>query len=175
VRLISVERTLSLFHTRSGRGRPPFLRRNTQWEPQRTRFFMTCRAHPSIWKCHGRSKWMSHLDNPARAIGNLLPGWRCKTSRIGCSRTCRKFFPNQCDASGAGRLRESVQQGIHYTSRHRITDKRNVCKYIDLTIVFSRDFDASCRWAREILGQCGDPGARMQNLLSAAKLQLADQ
>ena len=51
----------------------------------------------------------------------------------------KKFFPRQCAAAGDRRLREMVQHGIQRAAAYGITARRDVCKYIDLRIVFGRD------------------------------------
>jgi hypothetical protein len=86
----------------------------------------------------------------------------------------RKFFPKQCAALGERQLRETIRHGIRRAAHYGLTAKRDVCKYIDLMIVFGRDFDTDkrSRWASEILGSRGNPGAKMRALLSAAKIRL---
>lgn len=86
----------------------------------------------------------------------------------------QKFFPKQCAALGERQLRESIQHGIRRAAHYGLTAKRDVCKYIDLMIVFGHDFDTDkrSRWAAEILGRRGNPGTKMQALFMAAKLRL---
>jgi hypothetical protein len=86
----------------------------------------------------------------------------------------KKFFPRQCAAAGDRRLREMVQHGIQRAAAYGITARRDVCKYIDLMIVFGRDFDTDRRslWAGEILAKRRNPGVKMQTLLQAAKVRL---
>jgi len=86
----------------------------------------------------------------------------------------KRFFPSQCVAAGDQRLRETIQYGIQRAAAHGITARRDVCKYIDLMIVFGRDFDKNKRfqWAGEILAKRRNAGARMPALLQAAKVQL---
>ena len=89
----------------------------------------------------------------------------------------KKFFPGQCAAAGDQRLLETVQYGIRRAAVHGITAKHDVCKYIDLMIVFGRDFDTDRRsqWAGEILGRRRNLGVKMQILLQAAKLRLRNR
>ena len=86
----------------------------------------------------------------------------------------RKFFPQQCTAAGESRLRETIQYGIQRAAAYDVTIKRDVCKYIDLMIVFGRDFDTDnrLRWPGEILGKKRDPDVTMQALVRAAKSRL---
>ena len=89
----------------------------------------------------------------------------------------RKFFPKQCAALGELQLRETIGHGIRRAAHYGITAKRDVCKYIDLMIVFGRDFDSDkrFRWAREILDRQGNSFAKMKALLPAAKLRLGNR
>jgi|HubBroStandDraft_5_1064220.scaffolds.fasta_scaffold611122_1 hypothetical protein len=86
----------------------------------------------------------------------------------------KKFFPKQCAAAGDPQLRDTVQYGIQRAEVHGFKAKRDVCKYIDLMIVFGRDFDTDprSRWAGEILGRRGNPGGKMQALFVTGKRQL---
>jgi len=89
----------------------------------------------------------------------------------------QRFFPRQCAAAGEPGVQELVQYGIQRAAIHGITAKRDVCKYIDLMIVFGRDFDKDkrSRWAGQILGNRRHPGARMRALLQAAKAHLKNR
>jgi len=89
----------------------------------------------------------------------------------------QRFFPRQCAAAGETGVQELVQYGIQRAAIHGITAKRDVCKYIDLMIVFGRDFDKDkkSRWAGQILGNRRHPGARMRALLQAAKVRLKNR
>ena len=84
------------------------------------------------------------------------------------------FFPQQCAAAGNQQLLEMVQYGIKRAAVYGFTAKRDVCKYIDLMILFGRDFDTDkrSRWAGEILAQRRNPSAKMQTLFTAGKLRL---
>ena len=86
----------------------------------------------------------------------------------------RKFFPGECSTLGERRVRESIRHGIRRAAYYGISARRDVCKYIDLMIVFGRDYDADkrFRWAGEILRRGGQPAATMQTLLWQAKLRL---
>jgi hypothetical protein len=89
----------------------------------------------------------------------------------------QRFFPAQCAALGEQRLRESIQHGIRRAASYGFKAKRDVCKYIDLMIVFGRDFDTDKRhrWATEILARRVDPGWKMQALFTAAKARLKNR
>ena len=84
------------------------------------------------------------------------------------------FFPSRYRAAGEPRLREVIRSGIERAASHDVRAKRDVCKYIDLMVVFGRGFDADPRfpWAREILAS-GEPAPRrMRDLFAAAQQYL---
>jgi hypothetical protein len=84
-----------------------------------------------------------------------------------------KFFPEQCKAAGEPKLRETIQYGVQRATAYRITRSSDVCKYIDLMVVFGRDFDQSPQqaWAGEILNSKSvkGPVRRMALLFETAK------
>ena len=86
----------------------------------------------------------------------------------------KKFFPRECDGMGEQKVRETIGYGIQRAAYHKITAKRDVAKYIDLMVVFGRNFDTDRRtkWAGDILRQGGYSGTRMEALRRAAKLHL---
>jgi hypothetical protein len=86
----------------------------------------------------------------------------------------QKFFPAQCQTAGQSQLRETIQAGIKRAAAYDMTSKREVCKYIDLMIVFGRDFDKDRRypWASEILAREASPVQKIRNLHEAAQLHL---
>jgi hypothetical protein len=88
-----------------------------------------------------------------------------------------RFFSAQCAALGDDRLRESIRYGIRRAAHYGFKAKRDVCKYIDLMIVFGRDFDTDKRhrWAAEILTRRVEPGWKMQALFTAAKTRLKNR
>jgi hypothetical protein len=89
----------------------------------------------------------------------------------------RKFFPDRCAALGEPQLREWIRYGIRRAAQYGVTARRDVCKYLDLMIVFGRDFDTDrlSGWAADILRRSGNSAARMQSLLRAAKLHLKNR
>ena len=52
-----------------------------------------------------------------------------------------RCFPDQCKLLGEPSLRGTIRYGIERASQHGINAEREVCKYIDLMVVFGRDFD----------------------------------
>jgi hypothetical protein len=85
-----------------------------------------------------------------------------------------KFFPAQSAAMGDLQLLAFIRYGIEHASHYGFRAKRDVCKYIDLMVVFGRDFDTdkNARWAADILARRGDPSARMQLLFTTAHIRL---
>ncbi len=84
-----------------------------------------------------------------------------------------RCFPARCREMGPAMVRELIRYGITRAARYGIEAQRDVCKYIDVMIVFGRDFDEDPAhpWAQSILG---DPSlrhamVRVENLYEAAK------
>jgi hypothetical protein len=86
----------------------------------------------------------------------------------------RRFFPRQCDALGDTKIEETIRYGIERAKSYGITVKRDVCKYLDLMVLFGRDFDTSPRlpWAGRILKGKASAAAKVEALHTAAKHQL---
>jgi ADP-heptose:LPS heptosyltransferase len=89
----------------------------------------------------------------------------------------KKFFPAQCAAAGDEEIRKLVRHGVDRAGRYGIKSRADVCKYIDLMIVFGQNFDTDKRhrWAREILTGRGGSEVKMKSLLRTAKLRLANR
>jgi hypothetical protein len=85
-----------------------------------------------------------------------------------------RFFPAQCLALGNSQLRELIQHGIKRAAVHSITTERDVCKFIDLMIVFGRDFDSDNKsaWAGQILANRKTPRSKIRSLYEAAEMRL---
>jgi hypothetical protein len=86
----------------------------------------------------------------------------------------KQFFPVQSSAMAANQLRDLVQSGIRRAASYGVTKHRDVSKYIDLMIVFGRNFDTDFRhpWAGEILRRRGNSQVMMKTLLEKAKAAL---
>lgn len=86
----------------------------------------------------------------------------------------RRFFPRECRAADEKQLRETIQYGIERAAAYGVNSKRDVCKYIDLMIVFGKNFDTDPRysWAGQILGEPGDSSAKMRSAVLAAQRHL---
>jgi hypothetical protein len=84
----------------------------------------------------------------------------------------QEFFPSQCALLGENQLREWVEHGINRAANYRLASERDVCKYIDVMIVFGKDFDRDSRlpWASKILSvQHTKPAEKTRLLFEAAK------
>jgi hypothetical protein len=86
----------------------------------------------------------------------------------------KKFFPGQCAALGESKLPETIRYGIKRAAAYGVTAERDVNRYIDLMIVFGRDFDTDQRfsWAGKILRARKHPAAKIQALYGSARKHL---
>jgi hypothetical protein len=86
-----------------------------------------------------------------------------------------KVFPEQSAVRGEPKLRETIQYGTQRAAAHRIISERDVCKYIDLMILYGRDFDKDPNhpWAQSILQNQAirDPTSKIERLYRAAQKQ----
>jgi len=87
----------------------------------------------------------------------------------------KKVFPEQSESLGEPKLRESIQYGKQRAASYKIISERDVCKYIDLMIVYGRDFDKDPNhpWAQSILQNQAirSPSSKIERLYKAAKKQ----
>jgi hypothetical protein len=89
----------------------------------------------------------------------------------------REFFPGKCDALGENQLRKWIEHGIERAKAYRIVSERDVCKYIDVMIVFGKEFDRdkALPWASKILnGHYSQAGEKIDLLFEAAKQNQTD-
>ena len=86
----------------------------------------------------------------------------------------RQFFPKQCEVLREPQLRELIQYGIERAANHKIVIERDVCKFIDLMIVFGRNFDTDRRfpWASQILANRKTARSKIRSLYEVAGTQL---
>lgn len=63
----------------------------------------------------------------------------------------RKCFPAEYQSLGDPAIQQTIRYGIAGASRYGIQGERDVCKYIDLMLVFGQDFDRDIPWASRIL------------------------
>lgn len=83
----------------------------------------------------------------------------------------RKFFPQQCEAAGDPEVRRLIRDGIRRAAGYRITSQRDVCKFIDLTMLAGENFESDPRlpWALEILERPTDSASRITALTDYAE------
>jgi hypothetical protein len=85
----------------------------------------------------------------------------------------KKVFPQQSQTLGELKLRETIQYGGQRAASHGVISERDVCKYIDLMILYGRDFDKapSLPWAESILRNqdIRNPSSKIERLYKAAK------
>lgn len=86
----------------------------------------------------------------------------------------KRFFPRECKALGDDRLKETIQFGIRRAANYGIRTKRDVCKYIDLVVVFGRNFeeDGKIPWASEVLKSQNQPSIKIEILHEVARAYL---
>ena len=86
-----------------------------------------------------------------------------------------KCFPDKCNAMDEPKLRELVKYGIQRAASYKISSERDVCKYVDLMMVFGQDFDQDLKlpWAAEILNNTAiiKPATKVGRLYKAVKKQ----
>jgi hypothetical protein len=91
----------------------------------------------------------------------------------------KKVFPEQTEPLDGLKLRETIQYGTQRAAAYRITSERDVCKYIDLMILYGRDFDKDPHlpWAQSTLQNQAikAPSAKVERLFQAAKRQRKQQ
>jgi hypothetical protein len=84
----------------------------------------------------------------------------------------RKCFRKQMEELGEPRVREVIRYGIQRSASYRIRKQRDICMYIDMMILFGRDFDRdpALPWASRVLEDKSLPGpsARVTELHHAA-------
>lgn len=83
----------------------------------------------------------------------------------------RANFP-ACAAMHTAELDAFVAEGVARASQYGIVVERDICKFLNLMVVFGRDFDVKRPWAKPILAQ--NTGARLRlNRLYARAIRVA--
>lgn len=85
-----------------------------------------------------------------------------------------RFFPHLCAQLGEAGLRQLCQDGIARARTYGLRSERDLCKYINLILVFGPGFDREQPWAAEILELNSAPGQRMEKIYAAALERLGD-
>jgi len=86
------------------------------------------------------------------------------------TRHVERCFPERRGALGEGGVREVIRLGIQRAATFGIIAERDVCRFVDLLLVFGVGLDRDCPWAREILEALDppDPAVRMDLLYERA-------
>ncbi len=84
-----------------------------------------------------------------------------------------KCFPAECQAMQEPGVRKTIRYGIDQAAQYAVKAERDVCKYIDLMMVYGSDFNTreDLPWASRILNDkvLRNSSARMDSLFMAAK------
>jgi len=87
----------------------------------------------------------------------------------------RKWFPDQTAQLGETGLRTWISHGHQRAAEYGFASERDICKYLDLMLVFGRDFDTDPKYAWASLFLSGKslhtPSVRMNRLIAAALRQ----
>lgn len=85
-----------------------------------------------------------------------------------------RCFPRESETMGELGLLETVEYGLQRSSSYGIVAESDILKYLDMMVVFGRDYDADERfaWAGEILQTHNSPKVRMSVLTATAKKYL---
>src|SRR5580693_7918942 len=85
----------------------------------------------------------------------------------------KRCFPAECAQAGDASMREAIRYGWERARRYGITSSREVCTFIDVMMVFGRDFDIDPGrpWASAILNgvELEDTTAKVDELFQTAK------
>jgi hypothetical protein len=85
----------------------------------------------------------------------------------------RKVFLEQCGPLDEPKLRELIRHGTQRAASYHIISERDVCKFIDLTILYGRDFDKdpALPWAQSVLQNRAirNPTSKIERLYKAAR------
>jgi len=84
----------------------------------------------------------------------------------------KEFFPGIYQSLGEEHAREVILYGMKRAASYQITIERDVCKYIDVMLIYGNDFDRDpvCEWATNILNdqQLKDSGDMVAQLFDVA-------
>jgi len=87
-----------------------------------------------------------------------------------------KFYPDHYAALSQENTRELIKYGIESAAHYDIVSERDVCKFIDLMIVFGPDFDKNpdSKWASDILTDATHthPGVKVDALYDAGMVEI---
>jgi hypothetical protein len=80
----------------------------------------------------------------------------------------REFFGERCAELGPEGVRNLIKHGMTRARCYGIEREKDVCKYIDISFVFGRDFDVEQPWAGLILLSSSPGPERIQALFEVA-------
>jgi hypothetical protein len=84
----------------------------------------------------------------------------------------KKCFPKQMGTLGEPGTRDLIRYGIQRSASYRFRKQSDICKYIDIMVIFGRDFDRDPElpWAAGVLNDRSlpSPSARASELHRAA-------
>ena len=87
-----------------------------------------------------------------------------------------QFFPDESAAMGDKALRAHIRHAIARAKEYGVTSERDLCKYLNLTMVYGRNFDTDreLEWMRDFLTDADvpDPSERMSRLYAEALYRL---
>ena len=90
-----------------------------------------------------------------------------------------QFFPDESSAMGDKALRELIRHAIARAKDYGLTSERDLCKYLNLTMVYGRDFDTDpeLEWMRGFLTDPDvlDPSERMSRLYAESLHRLEQE
>jgi len=78
----------------------------------------------------------------------------------------RKTYAKEFNTLGDEKTREVIQYGVKRAATHRFKGNPDVLKYIEVMVLFGRDFDTDLQlpWAGEILRKPKKPAAKIAAL-----------
>jgi len=82
-----------------------------------------------------------------------------------------RFFAGRFNRAGEQRIRELIQEGIGRAAKYGFRTEQEICRFIDLMVVFGPRFDQDADWAARVL-LCPGQGNRLEQLLAAATAHL---
>ena len=82
-----------------------------------------------------------------------------------------QFFPRQCKVVDEPEVRSLIREGIGRAGKYGFRSEQEICRFVDLMMVFGPRFDQDAPWAEAILTRPGSPDPLAQ-LLTAAKAHL---
>lgn len=90
----------------------------------------------------------------------------------------RECFPDDSKEHSEANIRQLIRYGIKRGASYVIESGPDLCKYIDIMVMYGRDFDLDpeLEWPQEILSdrELADPTDKVASLYAAAIADLAE-